>query len=125
MSKKLTQDPIPEFKFIHQVSMKYYQSWEEMLEKIKFYIFRYFDDPKPYLEMTNEVYRKFNIDEVLSGDIVNEWDGPVVFKIDFNDYNDPQIMLRDLMTSLKVYFTNKELRSRILVVHLVYYILPF
>jgi hypothetical protein len=125
MSKKLTQDPIPEFKFIHQISMKYYQSWEEMLEKIKYYIFRYFDDMKPYLDMTDEVYRKYKVEEVFSGDIVNEWDGSVVFKIDFMDYDDPQTMLKDLLTSLKVYFTNNELKSRILVVHLVHHILPF
>jgi hypothetical protein len=125
MSKKSKSNIIPEFKFIHQISMKYYPSWEEMLEKIKFYIFRYFEDMKPYLEMTDEVYREYNIDEILSGDIVNEWEGSVVFKIDFMDYNDSQTMLKDLKESLKIYFNNTELRSRILVVHLVHHILPF
>jgi hypothetical protein len=96
-----------------------------MLEKIKFYIFRYFEDMKPYLEMTDEVYKEYNIDEIFSGDIVNEWDGSVVFKIDFMDYNDPQTMLKDLLKSLQIYFTNPELKSRILVVHLVHHILPF
>ena len=125
MSKKSKSNIIPEFKFTHQISMKYYQSCEEMLEKIKFYIFRYFEDMKPYLEMTDEVYKEYNIDEIFSGDIVNEWDGSVVFKIDFMDYNDPQTMLKDLLKSLQIYFTNPELKSRILVVHLVHHILPF
>lgn len=125
MSKKSNSNIIPEFRFTHQISMKYYQNWEDMLEKIKFYIFRYFEDMKPYLEMTDEVYKEYNIDEIFSGDIVNEWDGSVVFKIDFMDYNDPQTMLKDLLKSLQIYFTNPELKSRILVVHLVHHILPF
>ena len=125
MSKKSNSNIIPEFRFTHQISMKYYPNWEDMLEKIKFYIFRYFEDMKPYLEMTDEVYKEYNIDEIFSGDIVNEWDGSVVFKIDFMDYNDPQTMLKDLLKSLKIYFTNPELKSRILVVHLVHHILPF
>jgi hypothetical protein len=80
---------------------------------------------EPYLNMTDEVFKKYNIEEIFSGDIVNEWESPVVFKIDFMDYNDPQTMLKDLILSLKVYFNNPELRSRILVVHLVHHILPF
>ena len=72
MSKKSNSNIIPEFRFTHQISMKYYPNWEDMLEKIKFYIFRYFEDMKPYLEMTDEVYKEYNIDEIFSGDIVNE-----------------------------------------------------
>jgi hypothetical protein len=125
MSKKMNLTQIDEYKFIHQISMKYYQNWEEMLDKIKFHISRYFQDMKPYLNMTDEVYKDYKITEVLSGDIVNEWDDSVVFKIDFRDYNDPKTMLNDLLTSLKIYFIDSDLRSRVLVVQLVHHILPF
>jgi hypothetical protein len=80
---------------------------------------------KPYLEMTDEVFKKYKIDEVLSGDIVNEWDGSLVYKIDFRDFNDPETMLETLLISLKVFFTSPELRKRNLVIHLVHHILPF
>ncbi|MFM1755014.1 MAG: hypothetical protein RLZZ236_1953 [Bacteroidota bacterium] len=124
-NKKPNNNEIPEYQFIHQISMKYYQNWDDMLDKIRFYISRYFRNMKPYLEMTDEVFKKYKIDEVLSGDIVNEWDGSLVYKIDFRDFNDPETMLETLLISLKVFFTSPELRKRNLVIHLVHHILPF
>jgi hypothetical protein len=124
-NKKSKNNEVPEYQFIHQISMKYYQNWDDMLDKIRFYISRYFRNMKPYLEMTDEVFKKYNIDEVLSGDIVNEWDGSLVYKVDFRDFKDPEEMLETLLISLKVFFTNPELRKRNLVIHLVHHILPF
>jgi hypothetical protein len=115
----------PEYQFIHQISMKYYQDWDEMLDKIRFYISRYFRNMKPYLEMTDEIFKKHNIDEVLSGDIVNEWEGSLVYKIDFRDFKEPEEMLKTLLISLRVFFNSPELRKRNLVIHLVHHILPF
>jgi hypothetical protein len=124
-NNKSKNNEVPEYQFIHQISMKYYQNWDDMLDKIRFYISRYFRNMKPYLEMTDEVFKKYNIDEVLSGDIVNEWDGSLVYKVDFRDFKDPEEMLETLLISLKVFFTNPELRKRNLVIHLVHHILPF
>ena len=125
MSNNSTLPPLPEYEFIHQISMKYYQNWEEMKKKIKFYIDRFFENKTPYLDMSDEVYKKFKVNEILSGDIVNVWEGSCVFRIDFRDYNDPKRMFNDLIFSLKGFFKNPELQSRNLVVQLVHYILPF
>jgi len=125
MSNNSTLPPLPEYEFIHQISMKYYQNWDEMKKKIKFYIDRFFENKTPYLDMSDEVYKKFKVNEILSGDIVNVWEGSCVFRIDFRDYNDPKRMFNDLILSLKVFFKNPELNSRNLVVQLVHHILPF
>ncbi len=125
MSSSSPITPLPEYEFIHQISMKYYKNWDEMKEKIKFYIFRFFENMTPYLDMSDEVYKKFKVNEILSGDIVNVWEGSCVFRIDFRDYNDPESMFNDLILSLKVFFKNPELKSRNLVVQLVHHILPF
>jgi hypothetical protein len=123
--EKIKEFDTPDYKFIHQISMKYYQNWDEMLDRIRFYISRYFKNMEPYLEMNDEIFKKYNIEEVFSGDIVNEWDSGVVYKIDFRDFNDPKEMLESLLISLRFYFTSSDLRRRNLVIHLVHHILPF
>lgn len=109
-----------ELKLIYQINHSYYPNVDAFISKVIDFIEVYFRT-KENTSISNLLFKTYEMNEIIIGDIVNEFEIREVLIFDFQDYPTKTDLIESIKNTI-VIFKNKLERPKSLIVHLVHYI---
>lgn len=107
-------------KLIYQINHSYYPNIESFISKVIDFIEVYYRT-KENISISDLLFITYEMNEIIIGDIVNEFEIKEVLIFDFQDYPSKIHLIESIKNTI-VFFNNKLERPKSLIVHLVHYI---
>jgi hypothetical protein len=109
-----------ELKFIYQINHSYYPNIDSFISKVLDFV-EVYHRTQENTKISDLFFRKYEINEIIVGDIVNEFEMKEVLIFDFQDYQTKVDLIESLKNSCTIFY-NKLEKPKSLIVHLVHYV---
>jgi|APGre2960657404_1045060.scaffolds.fasta_scaffold255355_2 hypothetical protein len=109
-----------ELKLIYQVNHSYYPNIDSFISKVLDFIEVYYRTKEQTI-ISNLLFKKCEINEIIIGDIVNIFEIKEVLIFDFQDYQTKVDLIEAVKNTCTIFYDKLE-RPKSLIVHLVNYV---
>jgi hypothetical protein len=109
-----------ELKFIYQINHSYYPNFDSFISKVLDFVEVYYRT-KEETKISDLFFRTYETNEIIVGDIVNEFEMKEVLIFDFQDYRTKSELIESVKNTCTIFYSKLE-RPKSLIVHLVLYI---
>ena len=109
-----------ELKLIYQINHSYYPNIDSFISKVLDFIEVYYRTKEQTI-ISNLLFKKCEMNEIIIGDIVNKFEMKEVLIFDFQDFPVKSDLIESIKNTCTIFYDKLE-RPKSLIVHLVHYV---